>query len=175
MGLFKTNKKKTNEIVIRICPQCMGRNVKYYSGGSGFFGPPTLKCSECGFKGPIYVDGSSTTDEEELEIKMLREEFPEYIKEQAIPQDLAKICLENKWIPDQQNNHHNLRSWCPFCEDANVVCSICSCPNQICAKHATEGLIGRLNELYDDDIELCQVDSNIYNQIIEEFQKVVNS
>jgi len=104
---------------------------------------------------------------------MLRNDFPDLVEEQKSAYELAKITLIDKWHPNQENNHNILRAWCPFCADVNVVCSICKCPTEICSKHATEGLIGKLNDMYDDEIELCEVDSTIYNQIVNQFQKIV--
>jgi len=173
MGIWKGKKKNRNDGVTQRCPKCLKSNLKYSSTIAGIYGPAKIFCPDCGYKGSIYVDVSADDEKEALQLEMMREEFPELVEEQKSAYELAKITLRDKWYPNQGNNHNTLRAWCPFCEDVNVVCSICKCPPEICSKHATEGLIGKLNEMYDDEIELCEVDSTIYNQIIALFQKIV--
>lgn len=119
------------------------------------------------------MDVEGTSEKEDLHMKMLREEFADDLEETKPAEELARLCLEEKWNPDQANNTSPLRAWCPFCADVNVVCSICKCPTEICADHATKGLIGKLNDLHDDETPLSEVDPDIYREIVKGFQKVI--
>ncbi len=157
---------------MQLCPQCLKPRLRYSSGFIGIYAPGGFECLNCGYKGFIYVDVDGRDNKEALQMEMLREEFAEYVEETKDAPELARMCLGDKWAPDQANNHNSLRAWCPFCADVNVVCSICKCPPNICSDHATGGLIGELNELYDDEVELCDVDPKIYGQIVREFQKI---
>ena len=173
MGIWKGKKKLRNDLVTQRCPQCLNSNLRYASQISGIFSPARIICPDCGYKGSIYVDVTADDEKEALQLEMLREDFPDLVEEQKSAYELAKNTLKDKWHPNQENNHNILRAWCPFCADVNVVCSICKCPSEICSKHATEGLIGKLNDMYDDEIELCEVDSTIYNQIVQQFQNII--
>jgi hypothetical protein len=173
MGIWKGKKKLGNEPRTQLCPQCLKSNLRYASQISGIYSPARIICPDCGYKGSVFIDVSADDEKEALHLEMLRAEFPELVEEQKSAFELAEITLKDKWHPNQETNHNILRAWCPFCADVNVVCSICKCPTEICSKHATEGLIGKLNDMYDDEIELCEVDSTIYNQIVNLFQKIV--
>ncbi len=173
MGIWKGRKKKKQEPLTQRCPRCLNSNLRYSSGFSGIFSLPKFLCPDCGYDGAVYVDVAADDKNEAKTLSMLREEFPDLVEEQKSAQELATLCLEEKWLPNQAENHNSLREWCPFCADVNVVCSICKCPPIICAKHATEGYIGQLNDLYDDETELCAVDSEIYHKIVIAFQQIV--
>ncbi|QEE17298.1 hypothetical protein DSAG12_03130 [Promethearchaeum syntrophicum] len=173
MGIWKGKKKQQKGIVTQRCPKCLKANLRYASGISGLYSPAKIVCPDCGYKGSIYVDVTAEDEKEDLQLEMLRKEFPDLVEEQKSAYELAKITLKDKWHPNQETNHNILRAWCPFCADVNVVCSICKCPPEICSKHATEGLIGQLNDMYDDEIELCDVDPTIYKQIIQLFQNII--
>jgi hypothetical protein len=173
MAIWKGKKKERKDPITQLCPRCLRPHLRYASSFSGIYAPPKFICPDCGYKCSIYVDIDGKDDLEELELKLLRDEFPDLIEEQKTIEELATECLNEKWLVNQCENHNSLRAWCPFCADANVICSICRCPPNICAKHATEGLIGKLNAIYDDEIELCNVDSEIYSQIVQAFQNLL--
>ena len=175
MGIWKAKKKQRNEPEMIRCPQCLNSHLRYITQVSGIYTPVKVYCPDCGYSGSIFIDINAEDDDdnEAQELEMLREEFPDLVEEQKSAFELSKITLDDKWQPNQKTNHNKLGAWCPFCSDVNGVCSICKCPKEICSKHATEGLIGKLNDMYDEEIELCEVDSSIYMQIVEKFQKII--
>lgn len=172
MGIWKGRKKKKDEPLTERCPNCLKSNLRYASNISGIYYTPKYICPDCGYKGAIYVDVSGSDEKEAKQLEMLRKDFPELVEDQKCAQELAKLCLEEKWISNQSENKNDLRSWCPFCADVSVVCSICQCPPEICAQHATEGYIGELNNLYDDETQLCDVDEVLYQKIVVAFQNL---
>ncbi len=173
MAIWKGKKRKKNDLVEQLCPRCLQPHLRYASSFSGVYAPAKYICPDCGYKGPIYVDISGNAEQEEFELNLLREEFPELVETQKTRNELAEECLTGKWTPNQVENTNSVRAWCPFCADADVVCSICKCPPEICANHATEGLIGKLNELYDDETKLCDIDPKSYQQIVRSFQNLL--
>jgi hypothetical protein len=175
MAFWKGKKKRKTDHLKQLCPNCLNSNLRYASSFGGIYGPAMLICPDCGYKGPIYVDVDGTDDKEDLQMKLLREEFADDLEENKTAQELAQMCLEEKWTPHQANNNSPLRAWCPFCADVSVVCSICKCPPEICSDQATGGLIGKLNEMYDDEIPLCEVDPEIYQEIVIRFQKILEN
>jgi len=170
MPIWKGKKRENLAPKSQLCPNCLTPSLCYKSGFSGIYAPANYECIQCGYKGRVYVDVDGRDDKETLELQLLREEFPELLEENKTASELATLCLEDKWHPDQANNTNVLRAWCPFCADVQVICSICKCSPDICAKHATQGLIGQLNELYDDETKLCDVNPEIYQQIVARFQ-----
>jgi hypothetical protein len=167
--------KKNNEIKKRVmlCPACLKPGLRYATVTGQTFGQPKLYCPSCGIKTVVYVDINPTdNNEDELEREMLMGN-QDFLDSRRPADELAQECLEDKWIEDQSKNENSLRAWCPFCADVEVICSICLCPPVICQSHATGGLIGKLNEKYDDETKLCEVDPQIYSEIVAEFKKLL--
>ena len=172
MPIWK-GKKTENSSRTKMCPKCHGTNLKYGFLGGLLLGQKKLECSDCGYAGYVYIDVNPNDHfEDEIEAEFLQEN-PNFLKTRKSAVELAAVSLEHKWLPDQKLNPHTLREWCPFCEDVSVICKICKCPPEICGDHATKGLIGKLNELYDDQTPLSDVDSTIYMQIVKGFQQLV--
>lgn len=173
---FWNRKKKTNsKSRVMMCPNCHGQNLRQTTSIGIVLGLPRLICPDCGYNGVVYVDFTPTDEhEDDIEIEFLREN-PDFLTSRKNVRELAQESLNRKWIPEQRNNQHTLREWCPFCADVEVICKICVCPTEICGNHATTGYIGELNKLYDDNVLLCDVDPIIYQQIVQRFQSIVNS
>jgi hypothetical protein len=170
--------KKVDQVVEveKYCPQCLQPGLKQISiTNSVLVGMRQYYCTACGYNGMVYLDTKPTSAGEDLlELELLELEDPDYRSKQKSPQELAKITLAEKWKPDQAHNETSLRSWCPFCADAKVICAICSCPPEICASHASQGLIGQLNLRYPEETLLKDVDPVIYRQIVDAFQKLAS-
>lgn len=173
MGII--SKKSVVELSNRvlICPQCRGLNLHYKNRTNFFIQQAKLECPDCGYSGYLFLDSSLEDNKNDVIDKDFLADNPDFITSRQPAWILAKLSLEHKWIPKQEENTHDLRSWCPFCEDVNVICEICKCPKEICANHATEGLIGELNKLYPPDTKLDEVDPKKYQQIVLTFQRML--
>jgi hypothetical protein len=137
-------------------------------------------CETCGYRGYVYAEREPEENPLEIaEINRLRKEFAEDLEpglgQSYTQKELATMAIKEKWTENQQNNHSTLRSWCPFCADVDNQCAWCKCPPEICAKHATEGLIGELNRHFEPQTELCNVNPTIYQQIVNKFRKIASN
>ncbi len=172
MPFWKGKKKTLPTERVMMCPNCHGTKLRYASNLGNFMGQPRLMC-DCGYKGVVFVEVDPSNDhDQEVELEFIKEN-PEFLETRQPAWKLAEESLNGKWIPNQKENHKTLREWCPFCADVEVICSICRCPTEICAQQATEGWIGELNELYDDETPLSEVDPVLYQKIITLFQQIV--
>ncbi len=172
MPLWKGKRKDPEKLPkVMLCPNCLKPDIHPITGISGIYAPIKYSCHNCGYKGRIYVDISEDKKEKEM-LDWLKDEFPEDVIETKSAQELACECLKEKWIPNQTENKNSIREWCPFCADVQVNCAICKCPPELCCDQATGGLIGKLNEMYDDETLLCDVDPGIYKEIVEGFQEL---
>lgn len=173
MPIWK-GKKKEHKFQEKLCPNCLKPTIIMTSEGAGLIAHEQYYCKSCGYIGKVYVDvGGKSEHEDELELELLLSEEPDFVKKIRPVAELAAEALAEKWTPIQASNHHTLRDWCPFCAEVQTLCVICPCPKEICSNHATEGLIGELNTLYDNETELCNVDAGKYQQIVQTFQKLV--
>lgn len=166
--------KKISQPIHRVmmCPNCHGKNLTQGSYFGSIFGQPRFSCPDCGYKGVLYVD-IDPNDEHENEVEMeFILENPEFLETRHSRAELAAQSLESKWTPVQSENQRTLRDWCPFCADVQGICNICQCPPDICAEQATKGLIGELNNRYDDSTILSEVDPYIYARIVKRFQEL---
>ncbi len=169
MGSWKGKKRQTEQKKLLVCPNCMQPCLSYASQISGLFAAPKYQCNCCGYKGSVYLDVSGDDKKENETLKIFAEEFPDDMIETKSASELACETLKSKWTPNQKENENLLRDWCPFCADIQVNCSICKCPKKICAHHATEGFIGKLNENYSDNTPLKDVDPELYGKIVKGF------
>lgn len=172
MGIFSKKRTVDESNRLLICPQCRGTNLYYKNRTNFYIQQARLECPDCGYSGYIFLDNS--LDDKKIDVidKEFLAENPDFVTTRQPAWILAKLSLEHKWIPNQENNEHDLRSWCPFCEDVNVICDICKCPKEICANHATEGLIGELNRQYPPETKLSDVEPQKYQKIVNMFQNL---
>ncbi len=175
MPLWKGKKSDKKLPKVLLCPKCLQPCLHHNTAVSGLYAPAKFYCSCCGYKGRVYVDISGDDKKEKENLEWLKEEFPEDVLKKKDAAILARECLEKKWVPNQEENECSLREWCPFCADVQINCDICKCPKELCAEQATEGLIGKLNEMYDEDVPLSEVDSEIYEKIVKGFQKLAKT
>ncbi|MHA1675037.1 MAG: hypothetical protein ACTSYI_15580 [Promethearchaeota archaeon] len=171
MPFWKGKKKTLPTDRVMMCPNCHSSNLRYVSRTGIIFGQPRLFCPDCGHKGVVFVVDADPGDQE-AELEFIKEN-PKFLETRQPAWKLAEESLNGKWIPNQKENHKTLREWCPFCADVEVICSICRCPPEICAQQATKGWIGELNEMYDDETLLCDVDPVLYQKIITLFRQIV--
>jgi len=173
MPIWKGKSKTQKFERVMMCPTCLGKNLRYASRTGIVLGQPRLVCPDCGYIGVVFVDIDPSNDhDEEIEMEFIKEN-PEYLTTRQPAWKLAEESLKGKWIPNQQENKNSLREWCPFCADVEVICSVCRCPSEICARQATKGWIGELNKLYDDETLLSDVDPVRYLKIISCFKQLV--
>lgn len=170
MGLFKEKLKSKSNNRMMLCPKCQSNKLRYKTNSYFFIQQPKLSCPDCQYSGYLYLDGFPSDDADSQIDKEFLLENPDFIKTRKKAWELAKTSLEVKWIPNQADNIKFLRSWCPFCEDVHVICEICKCPPEICAKNATEGIIGDLNKKYPIETKLCDIDQEKYQKIVQTFQ-----
>ena len=175
MPFWKAKRKTEPSQRIMMCAKCHGKSLRYANNTGMIFFQPQLYCPDCGYTGRVYVD-IEPNDQHEAEIEqILVEDNPEFLETRKSAKVLACLSLEHKWKPNQEDNKSALRDWCPFCEDVQIICNICKCPREICNNHATEGWIGDLNTMYDDETELCDVDPTLYQKIVKKFQILCES
>jgi hypothetical protein len=171
---LKNEKIGLNNRYKRLCPVCHSSNLKHLNQIMAIFNQPQFYCPDCGYKGQIYVDSAPNDKFDEKIEKEFLKENPEFLESRKPAWKLAQESLKEKWIPNQKRNQHKLEDWCPFCENVQVICSICKCPSDICSNQATNGLVGELNRKYSKKTLLCDIDSDYYNQIVKRMQEVAH-
>lgn len=82
--------------------------------------------------------------------------------------ELARRCLQFKWIYAQEKNLNRLISPCAFCQDVyfhHKTCKNCLCPIQLCGDDGKEGLIGALIAQY-GNIFLSNLPKSEYEKVL---------